>query len=322
MNNVNGDEVKRFVARRGLLGAAHPMLQSPHAGIPVRMRLGRIGWIAMSAVCGGLLLPAVAFAHPLVDRGVRHYDDAEFEDALGAFERAEARADLTRDDLVLLFRTRALVHFAMGSTDAMESDLLRLVALDPEYDVGRGVPPRVRRSFNRIKRRVTEPIGLEVRVLPTEEGLRIEASVVGDEPGLTQNVRIEARTAGQRVYRTADGESLEIVAERDQTVEYVVSAIGPGGAVIVSEGFPDRPREVTPATAAESAQGVRTETRVRTFGSGDLQPPAVDDEGGSSAVWWILGGVAVAAAVVVTVLLLTLGGNEDTILLAPTGDLP
>ena len=63
-----------------------------------------------------------------------------------AFARAEAATDLTLDDLVQLFATRALVHLAMDNRGAMAADLARLLALAPDHELDPRTAPDARRT--------------------------------------------------------------------------------------------------------------------------------------------------------------------------------
>jgi hypothetical protein len=266
---------------------------------------------------------STALAHPLVDQGVRHYEQARFDRALRAFRRAEAGDDLTRDDLLLLLSTRALVHHADGEQEAMEADLLRLATLEPDHALPASAPPRVRRAFERIRARISEPLTLQVDIGRTDHGLRLAARVRGDDAGLVQRVSLFARTGAS--FEAAERAEMEVEVGDDEAVEYYAEAVGPGGAVVVTEGTAESPRSVTPATldAAGSggvSAGLVTETRMRRRG------PAVEldddvEETSSSPLPWLVGGALAAVAAVVAVILLTGGSQTDeTVLSAPTGD--
>ena len=118
--------------------------------------LTKAGCICGLALLLIAVLPAGAFAHPLVDRGIEAYENADFETALSSFARAEYAEDLSREDLVVLLHNRALVYFALGDTDSMERDLRRLARIDAGHEMDEAVPPTVRQAFDRV-RQVTEP---------------------------------------------------------------------------------------------------------------------------------------------------------------------
>jgi len=298
----------------------------------------------VALVLASALFAAPALAHPLVDQGVQRYEEADFQGALERLDRAEASTSLTRSDVVKLLLYRALVHYATGSRDALDADLFRLASLEPRMELARDVPPRVREAFAQARRRVRAPISLEVEVRANGPAIRVTARVVGDDAGLVRSVRVSARQHGRgaRWQRRTDAPIDIEVGDDDTAVEYYAEALGPGRAVLVSEGYPAEPRavtrrEITAAGAARHEGGaLHTSTSVRTLGSetGDAPPattgraPLDYDEGGdegSSAAWWIVGGGAVlVAATVVAVVLLTGGGgaSDETVLASPTADLP
>jgi len=279
----------------------------------------RLASAAVAAAASLLVLAATAAAdHRLVEQGRRHYENARLERALDSFERAEQSDGLTRADLVSLLRTRALVHFAMGNTNEMEVDLFKLATLEPGLELGRDVPPRVRDAFQAIRDRGVERLALQVDVAPTDAGIHIAARVVHDEAALTRSVSLYTRMTGTD-WEAAERAEVDVPAG-DEAVEYYAEALGPGGAVLVSEGFAADPRRTSRADLQEA---LRTETRVRTMrmaagGASETD----DDEGGGGAGWWIAGGVVLVAAAVAVVVLLSAGGEVDTSVMPPTADLP
>jgi len=145
-----------------------------------------------SAVLFSLLASTAfpAYAHPLVEEGIRAYEDADFDAALDAFRRAEQSSDLGRADLIDLLHNRALVFFALADTASMEGDLRRLAAVDREHILGSSVPPPVRESFERIREE-----GEEAVELPPPIGV---GSSQGEEGPTTSNV-LSSRPVNQGV---------------------------------------------------------------------------------------------------------------------------
>jgi hypothetical protein len=256
-----------------------------------------------------------AFAHPMVEEGIRAYESAAFERAIELLSGAESQSDLSREDLVQLYRYRALAHAAMGANAALEADLRRVASLDAE--IGREAPPHVQRVFARVREGVPEPVALSLEVALGERGLRFAIGVENDVASLVVRTNLYTRTGGS--WRTSAERDVEVEAARDATVEYYAEALGPGGAVIVSEGTRDRPRTISRRELGAPGETLRTETSMRTL----TNPEVAEPDEGSSAGWWILGGLGVAgaAAAVILVVLFVLP-TDQTMLLAPAGDLP
>ncbi|MDQ3035559.1 MAG: hypothetical protein M3Y87_24345 [Myxococcota bacterium] len=249
----------------------------------VRANIVRVG-LALAVCAGALVAPVgTALAHPLVDEGRRHYEEAEFARALDALGRAEAASDLEVDDVVMLFETRALVHLATGDEDAMRADLRRLVAIAPTHAPGRDAPPDVMRAIQQIR---AERHGL-LRVLPSTEaaaaGITIAVRVENDWADVVREVRTSGRVQGATDWQQVRDASLLVTTAAGDVVEYYAEAIGPGGAVLARSGSDDDPLRVAGSDAPVQA-------------------------GGEAEVWpWIVGGalVALAAGAIVTAVVLT-----------------
>ena len=93
------------------------------------------------------LLSGPAKAHYLLDDAIASYEDADFKAALRTFNLAARDADLSVEELLLLFEMRALVHHALGNRTAMLRDLERVGALRPNHKLGGLAPPPVRNAF-------------------------------------------------------------------------------------------------------------------------------------------------------------------------------
>jgi hypothetical protein len=231
--------------------------------------------------------PARVLAHPLVDEGQRLYEEAEFVAALDALGRADHATDLEREDLERLFEIRALVHLAMGNTDAMRTDLQRLAALAPDHSLPRSAPPDVARAFAEIRGQSPGA----VRVLATTEaspaGVTIAARAENDWASIVRTVRVSGRVQGAPSWEHATDAPL-LVATSGGVVEYYAEAIGPGGVVVARTGSASEP--------------------LRAAGAGG--------GGGGGEAWpWVLvalGVAVVAGGVVVGVVLGTESGTPVT----------
>lgn len=235
-------------------------------------------WLAVIALAW-LGDPTVAWAHPLIDQAAQAYEEASFEASLELLARAEAADDLSRDDLIALIRTRALVYFALGSVPAMTRDVERLAALDPNIEMPAEAPPTVRNAFADARTRV-RPLRLTGDVERVRTGARFRARIAGDPEGLVRRTEVSCRVGESEATR-ARGESLDLRAETGDVIRCHAVLVGVGGATLASVASPDAPL-------------------TRTLG-----PFVAPGEGDSSAVPYLLvgGGLAVASAVVVWLIL-------------------
>jgi hypothetical protein len=231
---------------------------------------------AALVVCLVLLPPAVAGAQEAapraaLDAAIAHAEDADFASALAAFEEAEAGASLDRGALVRLFAHRATVHFALGELAAMEADLTRLLALDPEATPPTSAPPPVHDALLRLRGSV-QPPALEAAVHATGTGLEVRAHVREGGADLVRGLRAWGRAEGG-TWSRGEGGVVSITAAPGTEVEWYAEAIGPGGAVVASTGDAASPRHA----------------RV------PLPPPAPG--GSDDTAWWLIGGGAAAMVI-------------------------
>jgi hypothetical protein len=304
-------------ARRAVGGVAS-LGQAVDSTFAARGPLALAGVLVVALVW---LVPAAAFAHPLIDEGMRRYDEADFPAALAAFARAEQATDLTRDDLVQLYLRRAMVHQAMRNTEDREADLFRLASLERALTLPRAVSPPVRAAYAQAAQRVTSPMRLDVEVQPIPSGLKLVVRVVEDSAALVQALRIRARIRGG-AWQRADSASIEVPAPAGSTVEYVAEGVGPGGALIVFAGTDATPLSATSSGSpvaetsnADLSPRAAADAMSSTTGATSGADLAADsaDSGGVGPWPWIIGGsvVVVAAAVVLVVLLSASPGAQQ-----------
>lgn len=237
--------------------------------------------------------PSAALAHDLVEQGRASYEEASFVDAIDAFARAEAAADLTVDDLAEMYEVRALVHLAMGNEDAMRADLERLAAVAPQHELDRRVLPEVQRAFADVRANRGAPLRIRPEVSGDAAAVTIRAEVENDSAQLVREVRIIGRAGGGELASASDA-PLTIVPDGALLVEYHVLAVGPGGAVLASAGSEAEP------------------LRHRVASEEEEEEEAEDDGGGSALPWILVGaGVLVVAAVVILAVVLVGGGDSE-----------
>jgi len=172
----------------------------------------RIGIVVVFAL--HWLLPSGVYAHPMLDRAVEAYQEADLERALNSFDAAARNADLTIEELLQLFEMRALVHHALGDETSMRTDLRRLLAVRGSYQLSRLAPPSVRAVFDEVREAQSSEHSVELRIeAKTLEGeswmvaqvLRVPEGLV-DHTTLQCNVASNART----ISRTSQGTSASL----------------------------------------------------------------------------------------------------------------
>lgn len=250
-------------------------------------------------VVAGSVAASTASAHPELDEGVRRYEEADFDGALAALERAEASGELERPDLLRLLATRALVFHALDRSEEMHRALSALLSIEPDYELGPRAPPGVRRAADRVRRELHGPIELRARVEAAPGGVRLVVRERNDIAGLVDRIDVAARTEGSSRWRTSRDGSVVLSTSRDPVVEYHATAIGPGGTALVRLGTPDDPQ------------------RIRAAGAGE------PDARGDATPWgWIAAGavVAVAAGVVIAVLVSSSSQSSGAVLEPPVWD--
>jgi hypothetical protein len=168
-------------------------------------------------------------------------EGADFAAALEAFAAAEAGHGLTRGDLVRLYAHRAVVRFAVGNHAAMEADLVRLLALDPEATPPASAPPPVRAALERVRAQGVDQPRLTAHPVQASDGVRVMARVTRGPPDLVTKVRVFARIRGTDRWVSGD-RRVSVLAGPGTHIDWYAEAVGPGGAVIARIGRADRPR--------------------------------------------------------------------------------
>lgn len=233
-----------------------------------------------------------------LENAVALAQEADFASALKLFDAAEAGRGLSFEEAQTLCAERAVVYFAVGERQKMRSDLARLAALNPAYQMERRVPPAVRAAFEEV-RADAAVLSVSVHAEPAASGVTLVTDVKGDPAGVVREVRIFVRDEGG--YRVHEGASATLRDVRG--AQYYVEAVGPGGAVIVREGSASEP--LLWGVLSPGAESVVP-------GPGESIADAKGDDG-VSVWWWIGGGTALAAtATVVAVLLAGSSAPSET----------
>lgn len=254
--------------------------------------------------------PATAWAHPQIERGRRQYEDANFRQALLTLRRALSARELTRDDLVRLYETRALVRLAMHQQDDYVADLRTLASIDPEHAFAREVPPEVVTEFARVRATLPGPLRVAVTTAPVDHAVELTARVENDELHLSRRLQFAARRTGSAEWADADAGQVTVPAGPGDRIEYAAVAIGTGDAVLASAGTRDAPLTFQVPRLAPVLPPATSFAR----DSGLLDDDPTDDEGGGGpSPWiWVSAGTVGVAVAVVLIVLATSSGTDDT----------
>ena len=231
-----------------------------------------------------------------LERGRSFAEEADFERALGALNEADA-TDLTREERVVLYSTRALVSFALGRGSEAERDLGRLLALGANASLTESAPPQMRETFERLRRRGVRPPVLEVNARVDDGMARIDAEATGGAD-LLRGVRLwvfdEGWHASPRVERRL---------RPNETLRWYAEAFGPSDIRLAVRGTRAQPNQLR----------VLVDRAV-------LRQDASEAGGDDDAwAWWVgVGtGVAALAGVAVTLAVVLGASGEGTQLSGP-----
>lgn len=194
------------------------------------------------AVCLVLAVPRVARAGESLRAGIAAVEEAEFERALAALDRAETSDTLSREELVTLYERRALVRFALGDAAGADQDLTRLAALEPNLVLDGRTPPQLRAAFERARAALGGRMELALRVVRRGGEAVIRAEVSRAPEGLVQRIEISYRVGAGGAWQSSAGDSVRVALREDEELLVHAAVRGAGGAVIVSEGSAEAPR--------------------------------------------------------------------------------
>ncbi|RLB56144.1 MAG: hypothetical protein DRJ42_04240 [Deltaproteobacteria bacterium] len=296
--------------------------------LPSRKRDRTVAWVPpedpvrplLTCLIALLLWPAAAVAQSAgasdVSEGRRFVQEARFDEAMEAFERAAESTDLGWEDVIALLEGQAMVHHARGDDAAFERAAAAIASIAPAYAPAREVPPRLSRRL-----RAATDGGAQLALVATAERSG-DSLVVGAElsndPGRVVNRVVISAEVGANELADHLGPRVSIPARPSEGVRWYAQAIGPGGAVVASFGSADSPN-VVPAEAlpvptvvepasVESDVGEPTQDAVGITGSGVEE----SDDGGLPLWPFIVGGVVLAAVIVAVVVFVFTSDPEVT----------
>lgn len=269
------------------------------------VRFGRVAavvaWVAATAA-QAQPQPQSFPDNPLIEEGIRLYNDLEYEASIDALQRALVRAENVPEQKILIFKYLALDSLVLERNEDAESAFRQLLAIQPEFELDATFSPDDRQFLEGVRlaweaegRPGWRPEGPDLSPVELDHDLPAQATraepfevtVFAQDPGNRANRVVLA-------YRASGGTSFTRVAAQPRgtgwfgvipsdaveppVIEYFFEALDAQGQVIANRGDPRAP------------------LRVPVPGGGE-------DEGGFWTEWWFwtVVGVGVAASVAIPV---------------------
>lgn len=263
------------------------------------------GWAAILA----LALAAGAARADEIEEAERRLADLDYTDAINILESLLRHGEADARDLARIYGLLGKAAASSGEDSQAVWAYTRLLALEPDFDLGSGVSPRLRRAMAAARRELPENASIRLQLRAprqawAERPTSIALEVNADGLGLVRGMRVYHRREGAASYSrvTVRGPPpLEAVIPAFSTpragrrLEYWVAALDEYGNELSTMGTRGRPMSMpvrNPPADASSGRGR----------SGDHD----GDEGGVTKQWWFWAGlVAVAAGATAGALLLT-----------------
>ncbi|MCB9611390.1 MAG: hypothetical protein H6721_09090 [Sandaracinus sp.] len=163
-----------------------------------------------------------------VDEARAAYEDARFEAALEALDRTFEASRLSVRQVADALELRALAAFALQDREVHDLALRQLAALQPNRVLAAETPPDVRARWEELRTTV-EPFDARFEV--RREGDDVIAIVIAnDVEGLARTYELTLEGGGQRT--TSEGLRARVRSPEGGSYSLVVTAIGPGGAML------------------------------------------------------------------------------------------
>lgn len=258
-------------------------------------------WVAVAVEL--LASPASAQTNLLAE-GQRLFRRGDFEAAAQAYDRAlETREGLSRDDVLAIQHDLALVRAALRDDAGAERALTALLSLDAAATLDDRAPPSLGRTLERLRAEVV-PLSIADAEAPAGAETVLTIRVV-DPASLVREVRVELQDGDAWTPRVGTEHRLP------PGTAYVVTAIGPGGAVLLTLGDRDAPR-----TLATRVVPTREDSLLASDAPTDPTEPRSERR-----AWpWVVGVGAVVLAGVGVALAIALRPND--VRTQPTGPMP
>jgi len=266
------------------------------------------GWFLLSWGLGAAVLLAAAGASAQTVEEARNlYLEAEFQEAVGAFEAVLGSAELQHADAIEALRFLAALKQMLGDTDAARRHAAAAAALDPAVEAPEGAPPEVEEMLREAAGGGHAPAGVRISAageLEPGQSARVVARVGPVVPeGLVSSVRMRCRASGggnegPTFERDAPPPEVSVdveLGEEDSGLDCEAGAFSPAGALLL------RATESLPV------------------GTGLLDPDDGSGDEDSGAVWpWIAAGAGAAVVAGVIIVIVAASGGSDQASFGPT----
>lgn len=270
----------------------------------------------MAVVSIVLLVPR---AHAQLATGRSALDEADFQRAIRAFDRAERSERLDRDGLVSLFEGRVIARFALGARGRAHDDLVRLASIDPAHTFPVEAPPEVAAAFREVVTEAGGGLGASLVWSDGTDTSTLRVTVVRDPGSLVRAVRVRTRV-GERVWRTtqvsARGGEVPVPHPPELIVSAYAELLGARDVVLGHEGSAEEPvrnREPPRPVVVAPVEVAGGDAVVTTTDATEETEEAAGGGGGDEVALAVGLGVGGAALVAVAVVLGVVfgGGTSD-----------
>lgn len=260
-----------------------------------------------------LLVGAPGLVSAQLAAGRRALEQADFQRALRAFDRAERTEALDRDGLVALAEGRVLARYALGSPARARGDLEVLAALDPNHEFPPEAPPEVLEAFAAVREAMGGGLGGDIRFEREGRALAVGVEVRNDRRGLVRTVRLRWRV-GEGPWEQRDSNRV-VLEDVDGSVSAWAELLGARDVVLLTLGSEDAPRIHRAAVEAQVSAQVALEARDE---PSHLAPTAQHDDSTDLLVGLgIGGGIALAVGFVVLGVVLGTSSSSETLPMTP-----
>lgn len=195
-----------------------------------------LAWAAL--VLATLAAPARLYAQ--LDVGRRALENADFQRAIRAFDRAERVDPLDRDGLVSLYEGRIIARFAVGTRSRARRDLQILAELDPTHTFPVEVPPEVGEALAGVVAEAGGGLGASLAWSDVEGASVLRVEVQRDVAELVREVRVHTR-AGDGAWSSSTEREVRVAHAEGEAVAAYVELVGARDVVLVREGSAEQP---------------------------------------------------------------------------------
>lgn len=195
-------------------------------------------------------------SNPYLPRAKDQYDRLEFEPAARTLQRAVEQNGNCRFDLAEIYRLKGFIDAINAERERCQRAFEILLALEPEYRLPEGVPPKIASCFADAEKVPVDRrrLGLshnEPTVVPPSAPLAISVQV--DDPlRLVDRVQVWFRRSGVKVYTVVGARADDAVsvvlpalslasAKESYQMEYFVRAVDRWEGTLAESGDPLRP---------------------------------------------------------------------------------